>query len=142
MHILTLPPRRVPNITIHFTKRRRRGKRRKEVEKKKKNKKIEEEGRIARDGESTILINPVPGSQSRSNRAHDLQGIYIRFSTPGYNSIPLACGPPRFPPRSRSTDSTGGLSTGWKRGPRALASNAVYSLSSRDLRYPAAQGPT
>lgn len=39
----------------------------------------------------TILINPVPGAQSRSrrsNRVHDLQGIYIRSSTRGYNSIP------------------------------------------------------
>lgn len=29
----------------------------------------------------TILINPVPDSRSRSNRVHDLQGIYIRSST-------------------------------------------------------------
>lgn len=39
----------------------------------------------------TILINPVPGAQNRSrrsNRVHDLQGIYIRSSTRGYNSIP------------------------------------------------------
>ena len=44
----------------------------------------EKERRSAR----TILINPVPGSRSRSNRVHDLQGIYIRSSTRGYNSIP------------------------------------------------------
>lgn len=44
----------------------------------------EKERRPAR----TILINPVPGSRSRSNRVHDLQGIYIRSSTRGYNSIP------------------------------------------------------
>lgn len=59
----------------------------------------EKERRPAR----TILINPVPGSRSRSNRVHDLQGIYIRSSTRGYNSIPsfysarsaLEPGPPR-----------------------------------------------
>lgn len=41
-------------------------------------------------GAPTILINPVPDTQSRSrsNRVHDLQGIYIRSSTRGYNSIP------------------------------------------------------
>lgn len=61
-----------------------------------------EKGRVRREKESfrggerhvetpTILINPVPGAQSRSrrsNRVHDLQGIYIRSSTRGYNSIP------------------------------------------------------
>lgn len=54
------------------------------------------EGESFRGGERhvetpTILINPVPGAQSRSrrsNRVHDLQGIYIRSSTRGYNSIP------------------------------------------------------
>lgn len=50
-----------------------------------------EERKEERDvGAPTILINPVPGTEnrSRSNRVHDLQGIYIRSSTRGYNSIP------------------------------------------------------
>lgn len=70
----------------------------------------------------TILINPVPGAhraRSRSNRVHDLQGIYIRSSTRGYNSIPSLY----------SALSSGALTDG---GPLRASAGRTHIILARD----------